>query len=103
MQQQREQEMTREDPYRQAIAGMTRAVYDRMVTALAEGRWADGRPLTEVQRQHTMAAVIAWGELNLPSEERVGYIDKGSKAGSTCDDPAPLRWAGDSDPRGDGE
>lgn len=95
--------MSADDPYRQAIAGMTRAVYDRMVTALAEGRWADGRPLTDAQRQHTMAAVIAWGELNLPPEQRVGYIDKGSKAGTSCDQPAPLRWAGQGDARGEGE
>ncbi|MEQ8803707.1 MAG: DUF1315 family protein [Haliea sp.] len=41
-----------------------------------------------------MQALIAWGERHLPPEQRVGYIDKGSKAGSECDDPQPepLRW-----------
>jgi len=30
--------------------------------------------------------------MHLPPEERVGFIDKGSKAGEECDVPAPLRW-----------
>jgi hypothetical protein len=41
-----------------------------------------------------MQAVITWGALNLPPEERVGFIDKGSKAGEDCDEPAPLKWQG---------
>jgi hypothetical protein len=39
-----------------------------------------------------MDAVLLWGELHLPPEERVGFIDKGKKAGDTCDDPVPLKW-----------
>jgi hypothetical protein len=39
-----------------------------------------------------MDAVLLWGELHLPPEERVGFIDKGEKAGDTCDDPVPLKW-----------
>jgi hypothetical protein len=39
-----------------------------------------------------MQAVIAWGALNLPPEERIGYIDKGHKAESSCDDPEPMTW-----------
>ena len=90
------------DPYQEAIAGMGRDVYDNMVSALATGRWPDGRELSGEQRQHTMRAVIAWGELNLPPEERVGYIDKGHKAGDTCDDPKPLKWLDEREtPQGD--
>jgi len=80
------------DPYVETIKGMGRDVYDRMLTALSTGRWPDGRPVTEEQRQHCMGAVIAWGEMNLPPEERVGYIDKGHKEGDQCDEPQPLRW-----------
>jgi hypothetical protein len=39
-----------------------------------------------------MQAVIAWGEMHLPVEQRVGFIDKGAKAGEACDEPTPLAW-----------
>lgn len=78
--------------YLQSIQQMDRGVYDRLVESLETGRWPDGRPVTESQRQHAMQAVITWGAMHLPPEERVGFIDKGSKAGEECDVPAPLRW-----------
>ena len=79
------------DAYQQAIAAMGRDVYDRMLTALEQGRWPDGQALTEAQRQHCMQAVIAWGEYHLSPDERVGFIDKGAKA-SAAGDEQPLRW-----------
>ena len=55
--------------------------------------WPDGRRLSPEQREETMQAVIAWGEMHLPPHERVGYIDRGSKqAGQTCDDAQVLRF-----------
>lgn len=78
--------------YLQSIQQMDRMVYDRLLESLATGRWPDGRSVTESQRRHAMQAVIAWGELYLPLEERVGFIDKGSKAGEPSDEPAPLKW-----------
>lgn len=78
--------------YLQSIQQMDRALYDRLLESLATGRWPDGRAVTESQRRHAMQAVIAWGEFYLPLEERVGFIDKGSKAGESCDEPAPLTW-----------
>lgn len=80
--------------YQQMIGAMSREVYDNLRRALELGKWPDGRRLTEQQREETMQAVIAWGELHLPAEERVGYIDRGGKAGETCDDPgiAPLKF-----------
>ncbi len=80
--------------YLQSIQQMDRAVYDRLLESLATGRWPDGRPVTEPQRQHVMQAVITWGAMHLPPEERVGFIDKGPKAGEDCDLPAPLKWQG---------
>ena len=71
---------------------MDRTLYDRLLDALAVGRWPDGRSLTEAQRENTMRAVIAWGEVHLPAEERVGFIDKGRKAGLRRDDVEPLNW-----------
>lgn len=80
------------DLYRQSVQQMDRQVYDQLVTSLSTGRWPDGRALSEEQRQHAMQAVIAWGEMHLPVEQRVGFIDKGAKAGEVCDEPTPLAW-----------
>ena len=80
------------DQYRDSVRQMDREVYERLVDSLATGRWPDGRALTEAQRQHAMRAVIAWGELHLPTEARVGFIDKGLKADEVCDEPEPIAW-----------
>lgn len=79
-----------DDPYLDTIRAMDRSVYDRLLAALATGRWPDGRALSTEQREHSMQAVIAWGEMHLPPEERIGFIDKGHKAGDSCDDPQPV-------------
>ena len=80
------------DQYRDSVRQMDRQIYDRLVSSLATGRWPDGQILTVDQREHAMQAVITWGEIHLPPEERVGYIDKGAKAGEVCDEPATLTW-----------
>ena len=84
--------------YRQSVRQMDRKTYDRLVDALAIGRWPDGRTLSNDQRQSAMQAVITWGELHLAPEERVGFIDKGSKANEVRDAPTPLNW---KEPSGD--
>lgn len=81
--------------YQQLIESLTPEVYDKLKLAVELGKWPDGRPLSREQRQECLQALIAWGERNLPEEQRVGYIDRGHKAGDTCDDPAaevPLNW-----------
>jgi len=72
---------------------MDRQVYEQLLESLSTGRWPDGRALTETQRQHAMRALITWGEIHLSPEERIGFIDKGAKAGDVCDDPEPLTWS----------
>ena len=76
------------------IEAMTPDMYQRLKTAVELGKWPDGRRLTPEQRQHSLQAVIAWGEKYLPESERVGYIDKGRKGGEVCDDPGaePINW-----------
>ena len=81
------------DQYRESVQQMDRQVYEQLLESLSTGRWPDGRPLTETQRQHAMRAVITWGEIHLSPEERIGFIDKGAKAGDVCDDPEPLTWS----------
>ncbi|HEY7776571.1 MAG TPA: DUF1315 family protein [Kineobactrum sp.] len=80
--------------YQQVIEQMSPQVYQSLRRSVELGKWPDGRTITPEQRASAMQAIIAWGELHLPPEQRIGYIDKGSKAGSSCDDPepVPLRW-----------
>ena len=80
--------------YQQTIENMSPEVYQRLVRAIELGRWPDGKVLTPEQRAHAMQAVIAWGELHLPAQERVGYIEKKQKDGEQCDEPleTPLQW-----------
>ena len=80
--------------YQTLVDTLTPEMYRRFLHALETGRWPDGSPLTAEQREHTMQAVITWGEANLPEHERVGYIDRGHKAGELCEDDSPqaLTW-----------
>ena len=80
--------------YQQMIDSMSPEIYQSLKRSVELGKWPDGKPLTPEQRQHALQAIIAWGEKHLPQEQRVGYIDKGHKAGDSCDDPleTTLHW-----------
>ncbi len=84
--------------YRSLVEGMTPAIYRNLKRAVETGKWPDGKPLSPEQRRESLQALIAWGELHLPENERVGFIDRGHKAGETCDDTAEttLKWKGDT-------
>jgi uncharacterized protein YeaC (DUF1315 family) len=81
--------------YQQLIETMTPDIYQNLKLAVELGKWPDGKPVTPEQREHAMAAAIAYGEAHLPEQERIGYIDKRQKAGDSCDDPnaeTTLTW-----------
>ena len=80
--------------YQQMIDTMSPEIYQSHRQALELGKWPDGRALSAQQKEETMQAVIAWGEKHLPPEQRIGYIDRGHKAGDVCDEPEekPLSW-----------
>jgi uncharacterized protein YeaC (DUF1315 family) len=80
--------------YRQAIQAMTPDTYARLQRALEIGKWPDGSALTDSQKTELMQAVIAYGEIHLEPSERSGFIDRGHKAGDSCDDPLEqaLNW-----------
>jgi len=78
--------------YQQMIDAMSPATYRSLRRAVELGRWPDGSRLTPEQRANALQALIAWGERHLDETERVGFIDRGHKAGETCDSPAPLKW-----------
>ena len=84
--------------YLQLVADMSPDMYARLKRALELGRWPDGRPLSAQQKEETLQAVIAWGEMHLDASERVGFVDRGSKGGSNpLDDASPqtLQWRED--------
>lgn len=84
--------------YKSLVESMTPAIYRSLKRAVEIGKWPDGRPLSSQQRRESLQALIAWGEKHLPENERVGFIDRGHKAGEVCDDPVetPLQWKGDT-------
>lgn len=66
---------------------MTPEVHEGLRSAVETGRWPDGVRLSREQRELCMQAVIAWDARHLPPEDRVGHIDRGSKAeGELCGD-----------------
>ena len=60
-------------------------VYEQLKQSLEVGKWPDGELLTERQKEIVMQALIGWGEIHLPAEQRIGYIDKGKKEKSWKD------------------
>ena len=71
--------------YQDLLQQLGPEVYASFKRALERGRWPDGQPLTDDQRNHAMQAVIAYDRIHLPAEQRVGYIDRGHKQGQQCD------------------
>lgn len=75
---------------------MTPELYQRLARSLELGKWPDGRPLSPAQREHTLQALIIWGERNLPEQERVGFVPKKAQknpaAGSREPTTETLNW-----------
>ena len=83
--------------YQTLIDSMSPEIYQNLKRAMEIGRWHDGRPLSAEQRATVMEALISWGERHLPEDQRVGFIDRGHKAGEVCDDPGTttIKWQDD--------
>ena len=72
-------------------------VYRSLRQSIELGKWPDGRKLTPEQREISLEAVIYYeNKHNIPEEERTGYLDRGSKAGTACD-PSVQRKQGNDD------
>jgi uncharacterized protein len=86
--------------FQQIIDAMTPDIYRNLKQAIEIGKWPDGRPLTDEQRELSMQAVIVYEAKFVDEKERTGYIDRGSKEeGEMCDDdkhehdaPQSLKW-----------
>ena len=62
------------------LKAMTPEIHAALKRAVEIGKWPDGRPLTSEQKDVCMEAVITYEHHNVSEDERVGYIDRGSKA-----------------------
>ena len=69
------------------LTALTPEIVDSFKQAIALGKWADGRKLTNEQKETCMQAVLLWEMQHLPEEERTGYIHKPKKDGEACDSP----------------
>jgi uncharacterized protein YeaC (DUF1315 family) len=80
--------------YLELIETMSPEVYRNLLRSVEIGKWPDGKPVTPAQRENAMQAIIAWGELHLPEEERVGFVRPKEETARRCDTPgeAPLKW-----------
>ena len=80
--------------YLDQIHSMSVDIYENLKRSVEIGHWPDGRELSAEQRINAMQAIIAWGQVHLPEEEQLGYIDKAGKDGDQCDETeeVTLTW-----------
>ncbi len=72
--------------YDELIERLDPTVYRNLKQSIELGKWPDGRALTREQRAISLEAVIYYeNKHNIPQEQRVGYLDRGEKAGTACD------------------
>jgi hypothetical protein len=61
------------------IANLTPEMHQQLKRAIELGKWPDGRKLTAEDKEVCMQAVISYEMKHLPEDQRVGFIDEGSK------------------------
>lgn len=59
------------------LASMTPQVYEKLLQAVATGKWQDGTALTEQQQQSTMQAVLLYQSKILKSEQHMTVGEDG--------------------------
>lgn len=85
--------------FEQLIENITPEIHRALKRAIEIGKWPDGKALTQQQKALCLEAVISYDSKFLGEEQRVGYIDRGSKSdGELCDDDQgsqekPLKWS----------
>lgn len=68
------------------IQSMTPEIYERLKRAIELGKWENGVLLTKDQLETCMQAIIAYDHEYIQEEQRIGYIDRGSKSdGEICE------------------
>ncbi|MBN4053579.1 DUF1315 family protein [Haliea sp. AH-315-K21] len=75
--------------FEELLSSITPEVHTKLKQAIELGRWENGDRLSKEQVELCMQAVIAYDEVHLNEEEKIGYIDRtklrvksGAKPGS---------------------
>jgi uncharacterized protein YeaC (DUF1315 family) len=81
---------------RQLLDSITPEIYEGLKRGIELGKWPDGRPLSDEQKELCMQAVIAYDERR-PPEQRTGYVPPKNTAceppnSETADSQKPLKW-----------
>jgi len=71
--------------YLKCLENLNPVIYEQLKYSLETGKWPNGELLTARHKEIVMQSLIAWGEIHLPVEQRIGYIDKGKKQTSGND------------------
>ncbi|HLV76982.1 MAG TPA: DUF1315 family protein [Marinobacter sp.] len=81
--------------YEELIERLDPNVYRNLKQAIELGKWPDGRAMSPRQREISLEAVIFYEQKHdVPEEQRVGYLDRGEKAGTACDPSVQFRKDG---------
>ncbi len=62
--------------FEELLSSITPEVHSKLKQAIELGRWENGDRLSKEQVELCMQAVIAYDEIHLSEEEKVGYIDR---------------------------
>jgi len=79
------------DEFIKVAQDLTPTVYENLKRALELGKWPDGRVMQPEQKTICMQAVIAYEQLNLPEQERTGYMSQSCNSKSTEPEHKPLK------------
>lgn len=60
--------------FAELVKNITPDVYESLKLAVEIGKWADGRKLTQEQKELCLQAMIAYETRYLPEEQRTGYM-----------------------------
>ena len=58
------------------LASITPEIHQNLKRAVELGRWENGERLSPEQIELCLQAIIAYDEMHLSAEEKVGYIDR---------------------------
>lgn len=64
------------DSFEELLASITPEIHSKLKLAIELGRWENGDRLSKEQVELCMQAVIAYDEIHLKEEEKIGYIDR---------------------------
>ncbi len=62
--------------FEELLSSITPEVHSKLKQAIELGRWENGDRLSKEQVELCMQAVIAYDEIHLNDEQKIGYIDR---------------------------